>query len=62
LKQKGQKEIHKRRKFLLTAESPEEAQTMDNGVEDESLSKQRRELEEEDLMHDPNIDETVPYF
>ena len=30
LKSKGQKEIHKRRKFLLTADSPEESMPMTN--------------------------------
>ena len=55
LKSKGQKEILKRRKFLLTADSPEESSS---GM----MVDDRRELEEEDMMHDPNIDESVPYF
>lgn len=55
LKSKGQKEILKRRKFLLTADSP------DDNTEG-LVQEERREQEEEDMMHDPNIDESVPYF
>lgn len=65
LKSKGQKEILKRRKFLLTADSPEDTADLgDKGgsLENEELIRQRKEIEEEDLMHDPNLDETVPYL
>lgn len=63
LKSKGPKEILKRRKFLLTADSPEEsAPIQDNGGDNEALIRERKVQEEEDLMHDPNLDESVPYL
>lgn len=67
LKSKGQKEILKRRKFLLTADSPDDVTTLneragDLTTENDEIQRQRKELEEEDLMHDPNVDESVPYL
>ena len=62
LKSKGQKEILKRRKFLLTADSPEENTCSGGGANGSQIGDDRRDYEDEDIMHDPNIDESVPYF
>ena len=64
LSTKGQKQILKRRKFLLTADATDETAANANASEtaDDALARVRKEQEEEDLMHDPNMDESVPYL
>ena len=54
----------KRRKFLLTADATDETAANANASEtaDDALARVRKEQEEEDLMHDPNMDESVPYL
>ena len=49
----------------MTADSPEEtlqASANEGYIENEQLQRHKKDLEEEDLLHDPNIDESVTYL
>lgn len=50
----------------MTADSPDDVTALNEREvtpnENEEVMRQRKELEEEDLMHDPNVDESVPYL